>query len=211
MTWRGRTSVRPRKDCTGAKPFTVTRYGFYILIYDPEAHWVKMNHPIRNHNGFTLVELIVVIVLIGMMFTFALPKMDGLLYVNNRDRVSRWVIVKVEQLKNKAVQRQVPYTLHVDIKSNMFWISEQGMDEEALDKAQKGGYKLPNDIRLVDIIYPSQSSKDEDRSDVTFYPRGYSDHAIIHMQNDDEEKLSFVIEPFLPPVGLNEGFVLFDE
>jgi len=170
-----------------------------------------MNHPTANHNGFTLIELMVVIVLISLMFAFALPKMDGLLYVDNRDRVSRWVIVNVEHLKNKAVQRQVPYSLHVDIKDNMFWISEQGMDDEALDKAKKGGYKLPDDIKLMDIIYPAQSFKDEERSDITFYPRGYSDHAIIHMQDDDEEKLSFVIEPFLPPVGLNEGFVLFDE
>jgi prepilin-type N-terminal cleavage/methylation domain-containing protein len=170
-----------------------------------------MNHLTKNNRGFTLIELIVVMVLISMMFTFALPKMDGFLYVDNRDRVSRWVILKVEQLKNMAVQKQTPHILHVDIKENMFWISVQGMDEEALDKARKDGYKLPSDIRLVDIIYPGQSLKDDGRSDVIFYARGYSDHAIIHMQNDDEEKMSFVIEPFLPPVGLKDGFVLFDE
>ncbi len=170
-----------------------------------------MKGTLAGQKGFTLIELIVVIVLISMMFAFALPKMDGFLFVDNRDRVSRWVILKVEQLKNTAMLKQTPFVLHVDIRENMFWISQEGMDEEALDKAKKSGYTLPRDIRLVDIIYPSQPLKVDDRSDVVFYPKGYSDHAIIHMQNDDEEKMSFVIEPFLPPVGLKDGFVLFEE
>jgi hypothetical protein len=66
-------------------------------------------------------------------------------------------------------------------------------------------------FRLVDIVYPAQSPKNEERSDIVFYTRGYSDHAIIHMQDDNDEKLSFVIEPFLPPVGIEDGFVLFEE
>jgi prepilin-type N-terminal cleavage/methylation domain-containing protein len=110
--------------------------------------WVKKNRPIIGSKGFTLIELVVVIVLINMMFAFALPKMDGFLFVDNRDRVSRWVILKVDQLKNLAVQKQVPYVLHVDTKDNMFWVSQEGMDEEALDKARQGGYKLPDNIRL---------------------------------------------------------------
>ncbi len=170
-----------------------------------------MRHLKPDQNGFTLIELIVVIVLIGMMFSFALPKMDGFLYLDNRDRVSRWVILNVERLKHLAVQKQVPQILHVDIKENMFWVSEQGMDEAALEKARDGGYKLPEDIRLVDIIYPAPTVKDGERSDIVFYTRGYSDHAIIHMQNDDDDKMSFMVEPFLPPVGLKEGFVLFEE
>ena len=171
-----------------------------------------MIHRVKNnHTGFTLIELIVVIVLISMMFTFALPKMDGLLYMDNRDRVSRWVILNVEKLKNLSVKKQIPCSLHVDIKNNAFWVSEEGMDEEALEHAKKSGYQLPDDIRLVDIIYPAPTIKDEERSDIRFYSRGYSDHAIIHMENDDKEKMSFVIEPFLPPVGLKDGFVLFDE
>jgi prepilin-type N-terminal cleavage/methylation domain-containing protein len=159
--------------------------------------------------GFTLIELIVVIVLISMMFSFALPKMDSLLFIDNRDKVSRWVILNVENLKNLSIKKQIRYVLHVDIQNNAFWISEEGMDEAALTEARKNGYMLPDDIRLVDVIYPNQK-KEDDRSDIYFYVKGYSDHAIIHMENTDHDKLSFVIEPFLPPVGIRDGFVLFD-
>lgn len=164
-----------------------------------------------DQRGFTLIELIVVIVLIGLMFSFALPKMDSLLYTDNRDRVSRWVVLNVENLKNLSVKKQVRHILHVDIPGNTFWISDENMEEEALAEAHKNGYTLPSDIRLMDIIYPFQGKEDDTRSEIYFYPQGYCDHAIIHMENDDNEKMSFVIEPFLPPVGIRDGFVLFEE
>ena len=163
-----------------------------------------------NIKGFTLIELIVVIVLISMMFSFALPKMDSFLFIDNRDKVSRWVILNVQNLKNLSVKNKIRYILHVDTQNNMFWISSEGMDEAAQAEAMKNGYKLPNNIRLVDVVYPSQR-KDDERSDIYFYTRGYSDQAIIHMENSDNEKMSFVIEPFLPPVGIKDGFVMFDE
>ncbi|GAB6097753.1 hypothetical protein JCM14469_40070 [Desulfatiferula olefinivorans] len=164
-----------------------------------------------DQRGFTFIEIIVVIVLIGLMFSFALPRMDGLLYMDNRDRVSRWVVLNVEHLKGLSVKKQVRYILHVDISANAFWISEEGMEEDALAEARKSGFALPPDIRLVDIIYPFPGREDDTRSEVFFYPQGYCDHAVIHMENADRDKLSFVIEPFLPPVGIRDGFVMFDE
>lgn len=164
-----------------------------------------------NQRGFTFIELIVVIVLIGLMFSFALPKMDNLLYMDNRDRVSRWVVLNVENLKNLSLKKQTRHILHVDIPANTLWISEDGMEEEALDQARKSGYTLPSDIRIMDIIYPFEGKEEDERGEIYFYTQGYCDNAIIHMENDDKEKMSFVIEPFLPPVGIRDGFVLFDE
>ena len=83
----------------------------------------------NNQRGFTLIELIVVIVLIGLMFGFALPKMDNLLYMSDRDKVARWVVLNVEHLKNLSIQKQVRHILHVDIPANTLWISQEDMEQ----------------------------------------------------------------------------------
>ncbi len=163
-----------------------------------------------KQSGFTLIELIVVIVLLGLMFSFALPKMDGFLFSSGTDKVSRWVILNVLNLKRKAVKEQIRYSLNVDIPENSFFISIDGMDEIALAEARENGYKLGDNVKIIDVVFPFESPDEEKITNIFFYTKGYSDNAIIHIENRDGEKFSFVIEPFLPGVEIKEELVEFD-
>ncbi len=163
-----------------------------------------------KQSGFTFIELVVVIVLLGLMFSFALPKMDGFLFSSGTDRVSRWIILNVSNLKSKAVKEQIRYSLNVDIPENSFFISIDEMDETALEEARKNSFKLGSDVKLIDVVFPFENPDEEKITNVFFYTKGYSDSAIIHVENRDGEKFSFVIEPFLPGVEIKEGIVEFD-
>ncbi len=166
----------------------------------------------KTSGGFTLIELIVVLVLLSIMFTFALPKMDGFLFSSDTDRVSKWIFLNVASLKSKAVKDQVVYSLNADTDENSFFISTEEMDEEMLDEARKNSFKLPEDVRIIDIVFPFEiSEEDEESTGILFYTKGYSDNAIIHVENSNGEKISYIIEPFLPSVDIREGFFLFDE
>lgn len=168
------------------------------------------NHK-TNQKGFTLIELIVVIVLIGVMFSFALPRMEGYLFSDGTDRVSRWIVLNVANLKGMAVKDQTRYALNVDVANNAFWVSSEMMDETGIEEAKKNSFVLTDDVRIVDVVYPYEGKDDEEMSDILFYKKGYSDNAIIHMENNDNKRFSYVIEPFMPQVEIKEGFVLFDE
>lgn len=164
-----------------------------------------------EQRGFTFIELIVVIVLLGLMFSFALPKMDGFLFSSDTDKASRWIVLNVSNLKSKSVKDQVRYALNVDVPANTFFISTDEMDEELLADARNNGFKLGNDVSLVDVVFPFESPADEEMTNIFFYKKGYSDNAIIHIENESGEKISFIIEPFLPGVEIKEGFVLFEK
>jgi len=41
-------------------------------------------------------------------------------------------------------------------------------------------------------------------AEIFFYKKGYSDQAVIVIENEDNRKLFFTIEPFLPAVKLYE-------
>lgn len=164
----------------------------------------------RNQSGFTFIELIVVIVLLGLMFTFALPKMDGFLFSSETDRVSRWIVLNVANLKTLAVKDQKRYALNVDTDANILFVTTDEMDEELVNEARKGGFNLGDSVRLVDVIFPFPSPDDEEMTNIFFYKKGYSDNAIIHVETESGEKLSFIIEPFLTSVEIRDGFIIFD-
>ena len=157
--------------------------------------------------GFTLIELVVVVALISIMLFLAIPRFQSDFFTDNTKKVSRWIMYKVPALKENAFRKQKKYVLHVGIDSEKLWITHEGMSDEELQDAEMDGYKLPDDIKLQDVEFPDEQVISAGRADIYFYEKGYSDKAIIHMVHDDDHRLSFLIEPFLPQVHLYNKYV----
>jgi prepilin-type N-terminal cleavage/methylation domain-containing protein len=172
-----------------------------------------LNHdaPLKRTKGFTFIELIVVIALISIMLFLALPKFQGSFLTNSTKAVSRWILINVPDLKDKAQKEQKRYILNVDFDANKLWISRETASEEELQSDNVKAYQLPDDVKLLDVEYPGQKTVSEGQAQIYFDEKGYSDKAIIHIENSDKERLSFVIEPFLREVGFYQKYVGFTE
>ena len=157
--------------------------------------------------GFTLIELVAVVDLISIMLFLAIPRFQSDFFTDSTKKVSRWIMYKVPALKENAFRKQKKYVLHVGIDSEKLWITHEGMSDEELQDAEMDGYKLPDDIKLQDVEFPDEQVISAGRADIYFYEKGYSDKAIIHMVHDDDHRLSFLIEPFLPQVHLYNKYV----
>ena len=165
----------------------------------------------RLNQGFTLIELIVVITLISLMLFFAIPRFQVDVLSDNTNKVSRWIMVKVHSLKEKAVREQKLYVLHISLDSNRLWVTSEIMTKEELQATEANGYELSNDINLLDVEYPDEEKISVGQADIYFYKKGYSDKAIIHISNDDNERRSFLIEPFLSRVRLYKKYIGFED
>ncbi|MBW2639360.1 MAG: prepilin-type N-terminal cleavage/methylation domain-containing protein [Deltaproteobacteria bacterium] len=165
----------------------------------------------RQNNGFTLIELIVVISLISLMFFFAIPRIQVDILSDNTRKVSRWIMLNVSALKEKAVHDQKRYALHLSLDSNRLWVTNDTLSEEELEEAAATGYNLPEDIKLLDVEYPDKEKISAGRADIYFYKKGYSDKAMIHITNNDNEVRSFLIEPFLSRVRLYNKYIEFED
>ena len=161
--------------------------------------------------GFTLIELIVVISLISIMLFFAFPRFQSNVLSDSTKEVSRWILLKIPFIKESAAREQRRYILHVSLDSSKLWITHEAMLEEALQSAETNAYKLPEDIKLLDVEYPDQQKISVGQADIYFNEKGYSDKAIIHFENDDNEKFSFLIEPFLLRVRLYNSYAEFGD
>ena len=165
----------------------------------------------EQNSGFTLIELTVVISLISIMFFFAVPRFRNAVLTDNVNNTSRWIIGKVRVLKEHSASKQKLCILHVNMDSNIMWVSDETMTEEDLQKAHEKGFEIPEDVKVINVEYPQKGIISSGQADICFYRAGYSDKALIHIQGDDERKISFLIEPFLPKVKLYEKYVDFED
>ena len=174
------------------------------------SHLLTMTLNFRRNNGFTLIELIVVISLISLMLFFAVPRFQVDILSNNTKKVSRWIMLQVPALKEKAVHDQKRYVLHLSLDSNRLWVTSEMMSPEEIQAAEMDGFELSDDMSLLDVEYPDQKKISVGRADIYFYKKGYSDKAIIHISTMDNEILSFIIEPFLSRVRMYNKYIEFE-
>jgi len=164
----------------------------------------------KQNVGFTLIELIVVVSLISLLLFIAIPRFQNSVFSDPTQTTSRWIIANVRALKENAVRDQMRYALNIDLDSNKMWVTNVSMSEDELENAELQGYKLPDDVRLIDVEYPQNEIIASGTADIRFYQKGYSDKAVIHIENNDSEQRSFLIEPFLPRVKLYEKHIAFE-
>ena len=108
-------------------------------------------------------------------------------------------------LKERAVCDQKDYTLNADLDDNLFWITDEAMEtEEALVEARKNGYEMPEGVNLAFVASSGVGEMHSGVAEIFFYKKGYSDQAVIVIEDEDDRKLYFNIEPFLPAVKLFE-------
>ena len=179
---------------------------------------MKTINPIRrdmlnfpNHSkGYTLIEMIVVVALLGIMLTFTVPRLHSTLFLDDTDTASRWIIGKVQALRETTIQNQKEHILHIDMDTHRIWDTNESMSEEDREDAALDAYELPGNVRIVEVEFPQAGKINSGQADIRFYKTGHTDKALIHL-DDGDRQLSFLIEPFLTKVNVFEKYASFDD
>ncbi len=164
-----------------------------------------------SSKGFTFIELLVVLSLVSLMLFITIPRLQDNPFVDEKRKVSVWIIGTVQALKQRAVQERKDYTLHIDIDTGRLWVSNELMSADELLAAEQDAFSIPDLFRIQDVEFPGQGKFSLGRSDIHFSKKGYSDMALIHAELGDDSLRSFLIEPFLPRVKLYEENISFNQ
>lgn len=147
--------------------------------------------------GFTLLELIVVILLLTILLGFAIPAFQAGA-TGAHDRVARELLHAVKKLKIAALSRQSIHKLHLDLDQNRIWVTrEDKVAAEAMPPRQSAR-ALPDDIRVAHVRFADNREIRSGVATITFFPQGYSDRAAIRLTDGGDEPVDLVIEAFLP-------------
>jgi len=161
-----------------------------------------------NNRGYTLIELSVVVLLIGMMLLIAVPQVRDTLLSDDLNAATRQLVGTARELKNEAVREQVDYLLHLDLDQPGFWTYSADTTAEKQALIRKGAVRFSEGISIAGVRHPEEVRKTEGETVIRFFSRGYVEPTIIHLKKEDRT-VTLVLNPFLPTVGVHEKHVDF--
>ena len=164
------------------------------------------DHANRN-TGFTLVELTVVLVLVSIVFVFALPRIPNDILVNPTKKASRWLLANIQHLKAASTRDHTDYALYVDIDNGRLWTSAAETSQVEQDSLKERGLTLSGNNRILDVEMAGNRKMEVGTVMIQFYAKGFSDHAIIHVRDEDDNDWSYHIPPFLPQLKIMTGYI----
>jgi prepilin-type N-terminal cleavage/methylation domain-containing protein len=157
--------------------------------------------------GFTLIELMVVMLLISIVMAVIIPRFDGGPFQDPTKKLSRWMVNSIRHLRSTAIQKQKSQALVIDLNEQRMWMVSDGMSEEELSAATEKAFKIDTSMQIVNVQFPDQEPISTGSAEIRFFPAGYSDRALIHLENDDAERFSYLLEPLLPKVKMFDQWI----
>jgi len=166
----------------------------------------------RDTKGYTLIELIVVIVLLGMIFTLTAPKFRDAILTDNLKSTTRKLVGKIKALRNKTIQNHEAQILRFDLESNMYWVESADMTEEgrAFARKENAAY-FPSGIRIADIWIKGMGKKMTGETAILFTKKGYVQESVIHLESEDGREFTLILSTFLPRVKVLDSYIEFED
>jgi len=158
-------------------------------------------------SGFTLVELTVVVLLIGLVLSIVLPRVRETVLHDDLQRVINYIANTSRELRNQAARDHADHVLIIDLNGNRLWACRTDLSpEEKADTVMKGSYELPKGVRISDICQPGDGKTTEGEATITFNHQGYAEPTLIHLSEGDREATLY-LEPFMEDVALYERYI----
>ena len=205
------------------------------LIDPPEAG--ASPSPADHQDGFTLIEMIVVVAIIALMSIFILPNVSSYFQLN-LNSATRAMASTIKETFNQTALTSRVFRIAYDLKKNEYWVeggtSSILLDTQATREKEERKKKLstkigdtveaspfnldknvtrkkvglPNGVTFEDII--TEHDKDPIKDGVVythFFPQGITEQAIIHLQDQADHHISLVISPLIGRTELYNRYV----
>ena len=168
----------------------------------------------RKTQGFTLIELVTVMAVMGTVLFFTLPRFDAFNPFGASMTPTGKLLLIIEQLKSQALETQQDYLLNIDTATGRVWVSSSalvpGVEEMPEPKAPSDpliSFSGDSSIENVKIVSKIMVDGGDDQGiTIGFSGNGYCDQAFIHIRENDQD-FTVAIEPFLLRAQLLDGHV----
>lgn len=139
--------------------------------------------------GFTLIEVVVTLALLGWVLVLALPKI-GL--VGTLSSSSRQMIGTIQALFTAADSSKKTYRLYVDLDQQAYWAMALTTDGDRLptDSSLARRESLPIGIRFRDVSTFQHGKVTLGKVFIQFFPGGRMEQAVIHLSDRSGETMT---------------------
>ena len=159
-----------------------------------------------EQKGFTLLELVVVVGLLGLMLVITVPRFRQALMTNELKASTRKIVGLVQGMRDKAIRDHSAYLLHIEIGASRFWVTADGSSAEEVTLAKDNGFQLPAEVRVRDVWLRSRGKLMTGEVVIRCSRKGYLEQSIIHLGAEDGDRMSLLLTPFLGEIRISEGY-----
>ena len=146
----------------------------------------------RTANGFTLLELVLVLLLMGLIAGLTLP-----FVVSTLDRIKlqsevRQIASAIQFTRSEAISRKTLFIFNVDIDKSQYWLAIPKQEEVTQSKP------IDETVQIMDYQRADETLT-EGIFMILFYPRGNSSGGTIRFKSiddkDEENIYAVTIDP----------------
>jgi len=155
--------------------------------------WSNSRRLARNAGGFTLLEIILVLFLLGGLLSLIVPHLS---IGDNLGSVGRRWVGALKSFQEMAMGTQKTVRLYIDLDKGIYWpmVIDGNQEKPPLDATWAAPSSLPESIRFSGIQVGA-SNKTSGRAELFFYPNGRIDPATMHLADADNNVMGILIEP----------------
>ena len=172
--------------------------------------WGKVTRA-DNAQGFTLIEMIVVIFLIAIMLSLSIPSLRNTFFTDPLKATTRKIIGLVAGVRDLAVRSQQPYLLHFSRLENRIWYEKvgAGQDNKDLNNEQINQLMLPESVKITGFWMAGEDHLTEENSVVWISKQGFLDDTVIRIEDEKGNHLNVQFYPFLNPALVSDELAPF--
>ncbi|MBN1832527.1 MAG: prepilin-type N-terminal cleavage/methylation domain-containing protein [Deltaproteobacteria bacterium] len=173
-------------------------------------------NPRNRISGFTLIELMIVLVLLSVATALVVPRLAGSLDRMNAESTARRIASALRFARSRAVTEKIPYLAVFDMDTNMLSVmaypapDETDPNEADPDNAEIGGpqeprvYIFPDGIRLREGVPLDGETVTAGAFVMGFFPGGGTTGGKVILRDDKDRVFSVDLDRITGSVKIHE-------
>lgn len=159
----------------------------------------------KKAQGFTLLELILVVVVLSIVLGIGLPKLGSFLAADELKASALRLMAALNDARNKAMLEQRYFRVYLEVGTPNLSIERvESVRDEASKKAAK---KISDSVIVKGLWVKGKEILREGEALLTFSPTGYSEAFCIYLEDSMGREFSIGMNAFGTYLLLSEGAV----
>ena len=154
--------------------------------------------------GFTLLELLVVLVIISLMSVLVVPQLTGSLSKTNLQTASKKISASLRYARSRAASEKITYVAIFDFEKNRLSIitgqeaqtgetTEEDLGDGKERVIRSNSYDLPDGVKLEKAVSGGDEI-DSGHYQITFFPAGSSSGGDVILTNDRGKRYKISVD-----------------